>query len=174
MRCSVSGESKKRGLSILLENQLDATSPLSDQGLEAVQDGASEVVKATSSEVQKKRSREGQKSSRSEVQSSLPSEVRQRRSKEVQNITSSEVQNQQHFADLEPKTVRFRPDQLEALAVLTQRVKRGQKRNRGEPGRITDNTLIRVALDYLLAHADRLEGMTEEQLTKSLNQDINK
>jgi hypothetical protein len=164
----VSGDSKKRGLSILLENQLDATSPLPDQGLEAVQDGASEVVKPRSSEVKNKRSREGLKSSRSEVQSSSPSEVRQRRSEEVEKFTSSEVQNQQHFTDLEAKTVRFRPDQLEALAVLTQRVKRGQKRNRGEPGRITDNTLIRVALDYLLAHADRLEGMTEAELLVSI------
>ncbi|WP_406511319.1 hypothetical protein OG851_02210 [Streptomyces sp. NBC_00161] len=32
---------------------------------------------------------------------------------------------------------------------------------------ITDNTLIRVAVDFLLHHADTLTGDTEEQLLKS-------
>jgi hypothetical protein len=35
--------------------------------------------------------------------------------------------------------------------------------------RITDNTLIRVAVDLLLTRADQLRGSTEDELRKSLS-----
>ena len=64
------------------------------------------------------------------------------------------------YLSLIPKTVRFRPDQREALthhARRLARVKQGTER-------ITDDTLIRVAVDGLLALADRLDGDSEAEL----------
>jgi hypothetical protein len=36
------------------------------------------------------------------------------------------------------------------------------------PERITENTLIRVAVDLLLARARKLHGLTEDELRKSV------
>ncbi len=72
-----------------------------------------------------------------------------------------------------PKYLRFvrhdlraRADQLEDIATLRRRIVAG--RARGERSeRITDNTLIRVAIDLLLEHGDDLAGTTEEQIRES-------
>jgi hypothetical protein len=60
---------------------------------------------------------------------------------------------------------RLRPDQVAALGELRRRVTAGRV-DRAE--RITDNTLLRVAVDLLLAHADRLGGDTEDALRESV------
>jgi len=62
--------------------------------------------------------------------------------------------------------LRARADQLEAVAALRLRVAadRGPS-ERSE--RITDNTLIRVAIDLLLEHRDHLAGATEDQIRES-------
>jgi hypothetical protein len=60
---------------------------------------------------------------------------------------------------------RFRPDQVDALNQLARHV----MANRQTPAeRITANTLVRLAVDLLLAHADKLSGDTEDQLRESL------
>lgn len=69
------------------------------------------------------------------------------------------------WATLERKEARLRTDQIEALAALRRRVS-AQRADRSEI--ITDNTLIRIAVDALLAHGDHLHGDTEEQLLQSL------
>ena len=62
--------------------------------------------------------------------------------------------------------LRARAEQLEAVAALRRRIAADRRRaERSE--RITDNTLIRVAIDLLLAHGDFLAGATEEQLRES-------
>jgi hypothetical protein len=62
--------------------------------------------------------------------------------------------------------LRARAEQLEALAALRRRITADRGRaERSE--RITDNTLIRVAIDLLLAHGDYLAGATEEQIRES-------
>ena len=66
---------------------------------------------------------------------------------------------------LERKELRLRGDQLDELA----RLRRGLNRQRGGEGeRITENTLIRVAVDLLLARADQLRGATEDELRQSV------
>ncbi|WP_098010512.1 hypothetical protein [Streptomyces sp. sk226] len=60
---------------------------------------------------------------------------------------------------------RLREDQVEALGALRRRVAANRTVKRE---RITDNTLIRVAVDYLLAHGDELAGDTEDGLRASL------
>jgi len=66
---------------------------------------------------------------------------------------------------LERKELRLRADQLDELA----RLRRALNRQRGGEGeRITENTLIRVAVDVLLGRAGRLRGTTEDELRKSV------
>ncbi|WP_123083604.1 hypothetical protein [Streptomyces sp. ADI95-16] len=64
------------------------------------------------------------------------------------------------------KEVRFRQDQLDGLAALRRQVaaNRADKREI-----ITDNTLIRIAVDYLLMFGEvRLQGSTEAELRRSM------
>ena len=68
--------------------------------------------------------------------------------------------------ELERKETRLRPDQYEALTVLSRRLNR-DRRGRGQ--RITENTLIRVAIDLLLTHPG-LTGVDEAELWDSASQ----
>ncbi|MEU2380343.1 hypothetical protein [Streptomyces misionensis] len=70
------------------------------------------------------------------------------------------------WATLERKEARLRADQLSDLADLRRHVN-ARRHDRSEI--ITDNTLIRVAVDLLLrGHAHRLRGDTEEDLRNSV------
>lgn len=70
------------------------------------------------------------------------------------------------WATLERKEARLRSDQLTDLADLRRHLG-AHRRDRSEI--ITDNTLIRVAVDLLLqGHAHRLHGDTEEALLASV------
>ncbi|GHI98152.1 hypothetical protein TPA0906_00180 [Streptomyces olivaceus] len=70
------------------------------------------------------------------------------------------------WATLERKEARLRSDQLTDLADLRRHLG-ARRRDRSEI--ITDNTLIRVAIDLLLeGHAHRLHGDTEEALLASV------
>lgn len=64
------------------------------------------------------------------------------------------------------KEARLRPDQADALAVLRRHVA-GQRQQRVEP--ITDNTLLRIAVDLLLARGEELAGDTEDELRDSVS-----
>ncbi len=64
------------------------------------------------------------------------------------------------------KEARLSAEQFDALTDLARRLNRRKARGVGE--RITENTLIRVAVDLLLAEAGRIEGTTEEELLQSL------
>ena len=77
-------------------------------------------------------------------------------------VTESQIPKWQR---LERKELRLRADQLDELA----RIRRTLNRQRGGEGeRITENTLIRVAVDMLLGRAGKLRGTTEEELRKSV------
>lgn len=69
------------------------------------------------------------------------------------------------YLRLERKETRIRADQLDALTSLQRRL---NKARRGEGERITENTLTRVAIDLLLARAEELEGVDEDELRKSV------
>lgn len=75
------------------------------------------------------------------------------------------------YDELERKEARLRPDQVAELSRLARELAREARKSRpaGEtPARITDNTLIRVAVDMLLAHSDQLAGIDEEHLRRSV------
>ncbi|MBN9154696.1 MAG: hypothetical protein J0J05_12005 [Microbacterium sp.] len=69
------------------------------------------------------------------------------------------------FAQLTRKEARVREDQYAALSALARSLMR-RRRAKGE--RITENTLIRIAIDLLLQHKDALRGASEEQLRNSV------
>ena len=66
----------------------------------------------------------------------------------------------------ERKEARLRPDQHEWLERTRKAL--NKKRGVGEGERLTDNTLIRLALDVLAEREGELVGTTEEELAQSL------
>lgn len=76
------------------------------------------------------------------------------------------------YRRLTRKEVRFRDEQLEALDRIVRRLSRarrgtqGERRERGE--RVTENTLVRVAVDLLLKVEESLQGETEAELLRSV------
>lgn len=77
-------------------------------------------------------------------------------------VTESRVPK---WKGLERKELWLRADQLDELAKLRRALNR-QRAGDGE--RITENILIRVAVDMLLGRADRLRGSTEDELRDSV------
>lgn len=69
------------------------------------------------------------------------------------------------FARLARKETRVREDQYEALSLLARSLMR---RRAAKIERITENTLIRVAIDVLLEHQQHLAGGTEAALRDSI------
>lgn len=72
---------------------------------------------------------------------------------------------QPRWTTLERKEARLRADQVGALSALRRRIT-DARQERHEI--ITDNTLICVAVDFLLHHGDSLGGDTEEALLRSV------
>ncbi len=70
------------------------------------------------------------------------------------------------YLALERKEARLRGDQVDSLASLARRVNRRKQSRGGE--RITENTLIRVAVDWLLSQEEYVGGSTEEEIRRAL------
>lgn len=70
------------------------------------------------------------------------------------------------YLQLERKETRLRADQVNDLTVLARRLNRARA---GTGERITENTLIRVAVDMLLASGETLSGATEAELRNSVS-----
>ncbi len=70
------------------------------------------------------------------------------------------------YLALERKEARLRGDQVDALSALVRRVNRRKVSRRGE--RNTENTLIRVAVDWLLSQEAYVGGSTEEEIRRGL------
>jgi hypothetical protein len=79
--------------------------------------------------------------------------------------TPQEIGPGPRWLTFERKETRIRSDQLEW--VEEQRKELNQRRQ-GAGERLTDNTLIRVALDLLMKHQGELRGVTEDELRVSL------
>lgn len=76
-----------------------------------------------------------------------------------------ETEQQPRYLQFTRKEARLTESQLVELATLARRLNRAR---RGAGERITENTLIRLAVDLLLHHAELLDGVTEDQLRNSL------
>jgi len=69
------------------------------------------------------------------------------------------------YLEFERKETRLRVDQLRELTEHARRLNRAK--GAGGP-RITENTLIRIAVNLLLADIDRADGSSEERIRRSL------
>ena len=81
------------------------------------------------------------------------------------DVVPAEPVQSAHFSQLERKEARLRADQYADLTTHARRLNRA-KGVGGE--RITENTLIRVAIDLLLTNVEELQGSTEAELTESV------
>jgi hypothetical protein len=72
------------------------------------------------------------------------------------------------YLTLVRKETRLTDLQIEQLTILTRKLNRRKKG--GE--RITENTLIRVAVDLLLSRKDDLKGTTEAELRAALGLEV--
>ncbi|WP_199333755.1 hypothetical protein [Oculatella sp. FACHB-28] len=79
-------------------------------------------------------------------------------------LSESEINRVPKHKTLDRKEARLRPDQVEGLTKLTKALNR---KRRGEGERITDNTLIRIAVDLLLKRADEVSGKTEAEIQQN-------
>ncbi len=70
------------------------------------------------------------------------------------------------YLALTRKEARLREDQVDSLASLARRVNRRKASRGGE--RITENTLIRVAVDWLLSQEAYVGGSSEEEIRRGL------
>ena len=71
------------------------------------------------------------------------------------------------YLALERKEARLRGDQVDSLASLARRVNRQKALRGGE--RSTENTLIRVAVDWLISQEEYVGGSTEEEIRRGLS-----
>jgi hypothetical protein len=79
--------------------------------------------------------------------------------------TSPPVGEWRRYDQYERKEARLREDQYNSLSEASRRL---NKARNGHGERITENTLIRVAIDLLLANEDQLTGTSEAQIRESL------
>jgi hypothetical protein len=68
------------------------------------------------------------------------------------------------YLALQRKEARLRGDQVDGLASLARRMNRGKVERGGE--RITENTLIRVAVDWLLSREEPVGASSEEEIRR--------
>jgi len=93
-----------------------------------------------------------------ELGEAIPSPTRAPRSRRTRTAGPA-------YLEFERKETRLRVDQLRELTEHARRLNRAK--GAGGP-RITENTLIRIAVDLLLADIDRADGSTEERIKRSL------
>jgi hypothetical protein len=99
-----------------------------------------------------------------ESSSETEERVTEQQTNKITDLQSLELPK---YLKLERKEARLRQDQIDALTDLTRKLNRTKRVKGGE--RLTDNTLIRVAVDLLLSKASELQGTTEDELRNSLN-----
>lgn len=83
----------------------------------------------------------------------------------MQRASTQADSGHRHYSELVRKEARLRDDQVDALATHARRLSRAKT---GSDERITDNTLIRIAVDLLLRESPQLVGSTEQQLRESV------
>jgi hypothetical protein len=80
--------------------------------------------------------------------------------------TATPAQPLPKYLALQRKETRLRGDQVDALASLARRMNRSKAKRGGE--RITENTLIRVAVDWFLSREELVGASSEEEIRRGL------
>lgn len=74
------------------------------------------------------------------------------------------------YLQLQRREARIHIDQADALTMVARRLNAERRMPNGSTvgERITDNTLIRVAIDMLLQHENEIRGVSEEEIARGL------
>lgn len=85
-------------------------------------------------------------------------------------LTESVTSRVPKYLQLKRREARIYDNQADELTALTRRLNDQRKQSDGTTAgeRITDNTLVRLAIDLLLERKQDLSGATEEELARSL------
>ena len=158
---------KKRRLSDLIGEETQQAESSANQSVTA------EVSDSKSAKVTELRTAKVADSSSVELSNNQTVEVPSQQSLVVSNSQSNEVSNAEatavpKYLTLVRKESRLRDDQLDSLTSLTRSLNRKRK---GSGERITENTLIRIAVDLLMNQSDKLQGTTEDELSASVGLD---
>ncbi len=121
-----------------------------------------DVTNSVSTEVTNSVNPERKESQVTETTSDQKPQVTELQTNETTDLQEDEVPKYLTFVR---KEARLRSEQLDSLTSLTRSLNRKRQSN-GE--RITENTLIRVAIDLLLNQSDELKGTTEQEIKKSV------
>ena len=121
-----------------------------------------DVTNSWSTEVTNSVNPERKESQVTETTSDQKPQVTEKKTNETTDLQEDEVPKYLTFVR---KEARLRSEQLDSLTSLTRSLNRKRNSN-GE--RITENTLIRVAIDLLLNQSDELKGTTEQELKESV------
>ena len=89
-------------------------------------------------------------------------ELPNKQTNKVSDLQSNEVPK---YLTLARKEARLREDQLDSL---TREARSLNRKRKGSGERITENTLIRVAVDLLMNQSAELKGATEQELRASV------
>lgn len=79
--------------------------------------------------------------------------------------TAPDDDDKPRYKTFERTDARLRPDQVTALGDLRKRVAAART---DKTERITDNTLLRLAVDLLLKNAAHITGNTEDEMRRAL------
>ena len=169
---------KKRRLSDLIGEEtqqpdLATLEQVDSQATEVSELVSNEVTDSQTDKVSDIQSHKPRNSKTNKVTELQTTKVTDSRSTVVPNSQSTEVSESKayevpKYLTLVRKEARLRSDQLDNLTSLTRSLNR-QRKGSGE--RITENTLIRVAVDLLMNQSSELNGTTEQELGASVGLD---
>lgn len=147
------------------DNEASVSVEPEQSGIEVTESESLEATKTSNSEVPFGKDKAGLES-----QKGADSEVFAGNNSGTLELTESDTAGVPKYLQLERKEVRVRMAQMERLTTLSRQLNRKRK---GQGERLTENTLIRVAIDLLLQNATQLEGTTEDELLASLKLPLN-
>lgn len=160
------GEETQQLESPKLEEVKSVTAEVSESVSDKVLDSqANKVLDIQSNKVSNLQTNRLPNSESNKVTESISVEVPSQQSKEVSDSQAEVVPK---YLTLVRKEARLREDQLDNLTSLTRSLNRKRK---GLGERITENTLIRVAVDLLMNQSDELKGTTEQEISASVGLD---
>jgi len=154
----------RRSLAALVGDELASGTEVPGASTPGLPDfGANEVTEAGTSEAPKPRTSNSRNLQTHDLPNSQSQQQPDYQAPEVRDSVPSGVPK---YLRLIRKEARLSAEQFDSLTDLARRLNRRKPAGVGE--RITENTLIRIAVERLLVDAERLNGTTEEELFASL------
>ena len=152
---------RKRKLSELINEETKQTDLQESEASDSVTTEVSNSgnLKVTESQTDKVTSSKSYKLTKSQTNEESDLQNNKNTNLEGSEVTDLQTNEVPKYLTLVRKEARLREDQLDNLTRLTRALNR---KRRGAGERITENTLIRVAVDLLLNKSDELKGFTEQ------------